>query len=66
MSDEMVRNEFKRFNDGRTKVLDSERRGQPTVVNDGLFEKMNEKIRENRSFISRLLCDEFPQRAVQQ
>ncbi|GBO33297.1 hypothetical protein AVEN_108323-1 [Araneus ventricosus] len=46
MTDEMVRKWIRQFNDGRTNVHDEARGGRPSVVNDGLVAKVNEKIRE--------------------
>ncbi|GBO10410.1 hypothetical protein AVEN_158141-1, partial [Araneus ventricosus] len=61
MTDGMVRKWVRQFNDGRTNVHNEARSGRPFVVNDGLVAKVNEKIRENRRFTIRMLCDEFPQ-----
>ncbi|XP_023213404.1 putative uncharacterized protein FLJ37770 [Centruroides sculpturatus] len=61
MSDGMVRKWVRQFNAGCTDVHDEARSGQPSVVNDSLVAKVNEKILENRHFTIRLLCDEFPQ-----
>ncbi|GBN34924.1 hypothetical protein AVEN_54453-1 [Araneus ventricosus] len=61
MTDGMVRKWVRKFNDGRANVHDEARSGRPSVVNDGLVAKVNEKIRENRRFTKRMLCDEFPQ-----
>ncbi|GBM71214.1 hypothetical protein AVEN_48587-1 [Araneus ventricosus] len=61
MTDGMVRKWVRQFNDGRTNVHDEARSGRPSVVNDGLVAKVNEKIRENRRFTIRILFDEFPQ-----
>ncbi|GBM97148.1 hypothetical protein AVEN_195491-1 [Araneus ventricosus] len=61
MTDGMVRKWVRQFNDGRTNVHDEARGGRPSVVNNGLVAKMNEKIRENRRFTIRMLFDEFPQ-----
>ncbi|GBL97841.1 hypothetical protein AVEN_231988-1 [Araneus ventricosus] len=61
MTDGRVRRWVRQFNDGRTNVHDKARSGRPSVVNDGLVAKVNEKIRENRRFTIRMLCDEFPQ-----
>ncbi|GBN06026.1 hypothetical protein AVEN_254467-1 [Araneus ventricosus] len=61
MTDGMVRKWVRQFNDGRTNVHDEARSGRPSVVNDGLVAKVNEKIRENSRFKIRMLCDEFPQ-----
>ncbi|GBM50646.1 hypothetical protein AVEN_86338-1 [Araneus ventricosus] len=60
MTDGMVRKWVRQFSDGRTNGHDEARSGRP-VVNDGLVAKVNEKIRENRRFTIRMLCDEFPQ-----
>ncbi|GBM96163.1 hypothetical protein AVEN_23256-1 [Araneus ventricosus] len=61
MTDGMVRKWVRQFNDGRTNVHDKARSGRPSVVDDGLVAKVNEKIRENRRFTIRMLFDEFPQ-----
>ncbi|GBM73885.1 hypothetical protein AVEN_40147-1 [Araneus ventricosus] len=61
MTDGMVRKWIRQFNDGRTNVHDEARSGRPSVVNDGLVAKVNEKIRENRRFTVRMLRVEFPQ-----
>ncbi|GBO31810.1 hypothetical protein AVEN_17141-1 [Araneus ventricosus] len=45
MTDGMVRKWVRQFNDGRTNVHDGARSGRPSVVNDGLVAKVNEKIR---------------------
>ncbi|GFU66877.1 HTH_48 domain-containing protein [Trichonephila clavipes] len=50
MSDGMVRKWIRQSNDGSTIVHDEERNGRPSVVNNGLVEKVNEKICENRLF----------------
>ena len=36
------------FKDGRTNVHDEERSGRPSVVNEDLVQKVDEKVRENR------------------
>ncbi|GBL84139.1 hypothetical protein AVEN_118554-1 [Araneus ventricosus] len=59
MTDGMVRKWVRQFNGGHT--IDEARSGRPSVVNDGLVAKVNEKIRENRRFTIRMLFDEFPQ-----
>ncbi|GBN11440.1 hypothetical protein AVEN_193275-1 [Araneus ventricosus] len=61
MTDGMFRKWVRQFNDGRTNVHDEARNGRPSVVNDGLVTKVNEKIRENKRFTIRMLCDEFSQ-----
>ncbi|GBN45212.1 hypothetical protein AVEN_186090-1 [Araneus ventricosus] len=57
----IIRKWVRQFNDGRTNVPDEARSGRPSVVNDDLVAKVNEKIRENRRFAIRMICDEFPQ-----
>ncbi|GBN59193.1 hypothetical protein AVEN_123360-1 [Araneus ventricosus] len=44
MTDGMVRKWVRKFNDGRTNVHDEARSGRPSVVNDGLVAKVNEKF----------------------
>ncbi|GBN86602.1 hypothetical protein AVEN_12994-1 [Araneus ventricosus] len=61
MTDRIIRKCVRQCNDGCTNVHDEARSGRPSVVNDGLVAKVNEKIRENRRFKIRKLCDEFPQ-----
>ncbi|GBN01656.1 hypothetical protein AVEN_102789-1 [Araneus ventricosus] len=61
MTDGMVRKWIRQFNDKHTNVHDEAQSGRPSVFNDGLVAKVNEKIRENRWFTIRMLCDEFPQ-----
>ncbi|GBM73650.1 hypothetical protein AVEN_195942-1 [Araneus ventricosus] len=61
MTDGMVRKWVQQFNGERTNVHDEAWSGRPSVVNDGLVAKVNEKIRENRRFTIRMLFDEFPQ-----
>ncbi|GBN96570.1 hypothetical protein AVEN_208380-1 [Araneus ventricosus] len=64
MTDGMFRKWVRQFNDGRTNVHDEARSGRPSVVNDGLVAKVNEKFRENSRFTIRMLCDEFPQISI--
>ncbi|GBN64054.1 hypothetical protein AVEN_21466-1 [Araneus ventricosus] len=61
MTDEMVRKWVPQFSDGRTNVHDEAWSGLPSVINGGLVAKVNEKMRENRRFIIRMLSDEFRQ-----
>ncbi|GFT13677.1 hypothetical protein TNCV_3831461 [Trichonephila clavipes] len=56
---------IRHFNNGRITVHNEARSGSP-VVNNGLVGKVRDEIRKNRRFTIILLCDEFPQRAVQQ
>ncbi|GBO08985.1 hypothetical protein AVEN_60414-1 [Araneus ventricosus] len=58
-TDGMVRKWVRQFNDGRTNVHDEARSGRPSVVNEGLVAKVNEKIRENRRFTIRMLSESF-------
>ncbi|RZF32901.1 hypothetical protein LSTR_LSTR004292 [Laodelphax striatellus] len=58
MSDGMVR---KWVRDGRTNVHDEERSGRPSVVNEDLVQKVDEKVRDNRRFTISSLFDCFPQ-----
>ncbi|KAL4714916.1 hypothetical protein ACJJTC_014287 [Scirpophaga incertulas] len=44
MSDGMVRKWVRAFKDGRTNVHDEERSGRPSVVNEDLVQKVDEKI----------------------
>ncbi|GBN57064.1 hypothetical protein AVEN_23905-1 [Araneus ventricosus] len=61
MTDGMVRKWVRKFNDVRTNVHDEALSGRPSEVNKGLVAKVNEKIRINRRFTIKMLCDEFPQ-----
>ncbi|GBM36008.1 hypothetical protein AVEN_78103-1 [Araneus ventricosus] len=61
MTDRMVRKWVRQLKDGRTNGHDEARSGRPSVVNDSLVAKVNEKIRDNRRFTIRMLFDEFPQ-----
>ncbi|GBN29760.1 hypothetical protein AVEN_100065-1 [Araneus ventricosus] len=61
MTDGMVTKWVRQFNDGHTNVHDEAWSGRPSVVNDHLVAKVNEKIRENRRLTIRMLFDEFPQ-----
>lgn len=61
ISEGMVRKWVRMFNEGRTNVHDESRSGRPSVVNDDLVRKVDEKIKENRRFTITMLSDEFPQ-----
>lgn len=61
MSDGMVRKWVRKFNEGRTNVHDEARSGRPSVVNDDLVRKVDEKIKENRRFTITMLSNKFPQ-----
>jgi len=57
MSDGMVRKWVWMFNEGRENMHDEVRSGRPSLVNDGLVRKANERVRDNRHFtISDLSC----------
>jgi len=50
MSDGMVRKWFRTFNEGRENVNDEARSGGPSLVNDDLVRKFNERVRDDRCF----------------
>jgi len=50
MSDDMVRKWVRMFNEGRENVYDEARIGRPSLVNDDLVRKVNEKVRDERCF----------------
>jgi len=50
MSDGMVRKLFRMFNEGREKVHDEARSGLPSLVNNDLMRKVNERMRNDRRF----------------
>jgi len=50
MSDGMVRKWVRMFNEGRETVHDEEQSGHPSLVNDDLVRKVNEKVRDDRRF----------------
>ena len=60
MSDGMVRKWVRTFKDGRTNVHDEKRSGRPSVVNESLVQKVDNRVRENRRFTISSLCDDFP------
>jgi len=61
MSDGMVRKWFRMFNEGRENVHDEARSGRPSLVNDDLLRKVNERVRDNRRFTISDLSLHFPQ-----
>jgi len=61
MSDGMIRKWFRMFNEGRESVHDEERSGGPSLVNDDLERKVNERVREDRRFTISDLSLHFPQ-----
>jgi len=50
MSDGMVRKWVGTFNEGRQNVHDEARSGRPSLVNDDLMRKANERVRDDRRF----------------
>ena len=50
MSDSKVRQWCRLFEEGRTNVHDEESSGRPSVITDGLVEKVNATLRGNRRF----------------
>ena len=60
MSDGMVRKRVRMFNGVRENVQDETRSGRPSLVNDDLVRKVNERVREARRFIISDLSLHFP------
>ena len=48
MSDGMVRKWVRMFNEGRENVHDEARSGRPSLVNDNLVRKVNERVCDDR------------------
>jgi len=61
MSEGMVRKYVRIFNEGRENVHDEARNGRPSLVNDDLVRKFNEKVRDDRRFTISDLSLHFPQ-----
>jgi len=61
MSDGMVRKWVRKFNEGRENVHDEVRSGRPSLVNDDLVRKVNERVRDDRRFTISDLSLHFPQ-----
>jgi len=61
MSDGMVRKWVRMFNEGRGKVHDEARSGRPSLVNNDLVRKVNERERDDRRFTISDLSLHFPQ-----
>ena len=49
------------FNEGRENVHDGARSGRPSLLNDDLVRKVNERVREDRRFTISDLSLHFPQ-----
>jgi len=61
MSDGMIRKWVRVFNEGRENVHDEARSGRPSLVNDDLVRKVNERVCDNRRFTISDLSLHFPQ-----
>ena len=59
-SDGMVRKWVRMFNEGRENVHDEARSGRPSLVNDDLVRKFNERVRDDRCFTISDLSLQFP------
>ena len=60
MSDGMVRKWLRMFNERRENVHDEARSGRPSLVNDDLVRKVNERVRDDRRFTISDLSLHFP------
>ena len=60
MSDGMVRKWVRMFNERRENVHDEARIGRPSLVNDDLVRKGNERVRDDRRFTVSDLSLHFP------
>ena len=61
MSDGMVRKLVRMFSEGRENVHDEARNGRPSLVNDELVRKLNERVHDGRRFTISDLSLHFPQ-----
>jgi len=61
MSDGMVRKWVRMFNEGRENMNDEARSGRPSLVNDDLVRKVNERVGDDRRFKISDLSLHFPQ-----
>jgi len=61
MSDGMVRKWVRMINEGRENVHDEAQIGLPSLVNDDLVSKVNERVRDERRFTISDLFLHFPQ-----
>ena len=61
MSDGMVRKWVRMFNEGRETVHDEARSGRPSLVNDDLVRKVNERVCDDKRFTTSDLTLHFPQ-----
>ena len=60
MSDGMVRKWVRMFNDGRESLQDEARSVRPSLVNDDLVRKVNDRVRDDRRFTISDLSLHFP------
>jgi len=60
MSDGMVRKWVRMFNEGLENVHDEALSGRPSLVNDELVRKVNERVRDDRRFTISDLSLHFP------
>jgi len=61
MSNGMVRKWVRMFNEGRQNVHNEARSGRPSLVNDDLVRKVNERVGDDRRFTISELSLHFPQ-----
>jgi hypothetical protein len=61
MTDGMVRKWVRMFNEGRENLHDEARSGRPSLVNDDLVRKVDEKVRDDRRFTISALSLQFPE-----
>ena len=61
MSDGMIRKWVQMFNKGQENVHHEVRSGHPSLVNDDLVRKFNERVRDDRLFTISDLSLHFPQ-----
>jgi len=61
MSDGMVRKWVRMFNEGRENIHNETRSGRPSLVNDDMVRKVNERVRDDRRVTISDLSLHFPQ-----
>jgi len=61
LSDGMVRKWVRMFNEGRENVQDVAGSGRPSLVNDDLVRKVNERVRDDSRFTISDLSLYYPQ-----
>ena len=61
MSDGMARKLVRMFNEGRENLHNETRSGRPSLMNDDLVRKVNERVRDDRRFTISDLSLHFPQ-----